>query len=58
MQLQRRIYLDRVIQQRKRMGFRASLAKRIIDEYHSGELTIASSEVGVGTTMQIRLNTT
>ena len=40
------------------MGLGQPLAKRIIDEYHSGELTIASSEVGVGTTMQIRLNTT
>ena len=39
-------------------GLGLNLAKRIIDEYHSGELTIASSEVGVGTTMQIRLNTT
>ena len=39
-------------------GLGLNLAKRIIDEYHSGELTIASSEVGVGTTMQIRLDMT
>ena len=39
-------------------GLGLNLAKRIIDEYHSGELTIVSSEVGVGTTMQIRLDMT
>ena len=39
-------------------GLGLNLAKRIIDEYHGGELTVAKSEVGVGTTMQIRLNMT
>lgn len=37
-------------------GLGLNLAKRIIDEYHGGELIVAKSEVGVGTTMQIRLN--
>tara|TARA_B100000575_G_scaffold294632_1_gene312424 strand:+ start:12892 stop:14241 length:1350 start_codon:yes stop_codon:yes gene_type:complete len=39
-------------------GLGLNLAKRIIDEYHGGELTVAKSEVGVGTIMQIQLNVT
>jgi len=36
-------------------GLGLSLAKRIINEYHKGELFIATSEVNKGTTMQIDL---
>jgi signal transduction histidine kinase len=36
-------------------GLGLSLAKRIIDKYHHGELTVHRSEVGIGTTFRIRL---
>ena len=41
---------------KKRVRLRTN-CKRIVDEYH-GELTVYKIEVGVGTTMQIRLNMT
>jgi signal transduction histidine kinase len=36
-------------------GLGLNLTKRIVEEYHGGELTVTKSEPGMGTTMQIRL---
>jgi len=38
-------------------GLGLSLAKRIIEKYHSGQLFVKSSEIGKGTTFRIVLNT-
>lgn len=38
-------------------GLGLSLAKRIIEQYHGGELSVVSSEIGKGTTFRIVLNT-
>jgi signal transduction histidine kinase len=37
-------------------GFGLPLAKRIIEEYHSGKLYILKSNIGKGTTFRIELN--
>ncbi len=37
-------------------GLGLSLAKRIIEEYHKGEIYVKDSEVGKGTTFRIQLN--
>jgi signal transduction histidine kinase len=37
-------------------GLGLSLAKRIIEQYHGGELSVFSSEIGKGTTFRIVLN--
>lgn len=37
-------------------GLGLSLAKRIIEQYHGGELSVVSSEIGKGTTFRIELN--
>lgn len=34
-------------------GLGLSLTKRIVEEYHTGKIKVAHSEIGVGTTMQI-----
>ena len=36
-------------------GLGLSLTKRVIEEYHNGEVRIAQSEVGKGTTFRIIL---
>jgi len=36
-------------------GLGLSLAKRIIEDYHSGKIKVLNSEIGKGTTMQISL---
>jgi signal transduction histidine kinase len=38
-------------------GLGLSLAKRIIEQYHNGQLFIKSSEINKGTTFRIVLNT-
>ena len=38
-------------------GLGLSLAKRIVEEYHKGKISVKSSEVGVGTTFLIELRT-
>jgi signal transduction histidine kinase len=38
-------------------GLGLSLAKRIIEQYHKGQLYVKSSEPGKGTTFRIVLNT-
>lgn len=40
---------------RRGWGLGLSLAKRIIDEYHGGQIKVLKSEIGQGTTMQISL---
>jgi signal transduction histidine kinase len=40
---------------RRGWGLGLSLAKRIIDEYHGGQIKVHKSEIGQGTTMQISL---
>ena len=37
-------------------GLGLSLAKRLIEQYHGGELSVVSSEIGKGTTFRIVLN--
>ena len=39
-------------------GLGLSLAKRIIEDYHSGEIRVYKSDKGNGTTMLIKLNST
>ena len=36
-------------------GLGLSLARRIIEDYHSGKIKVLNSEIGKGTTMQISL---
>ena len=38
-------------------GLGLSLAKRIVEEYHKGKISVKSSEVGIGTTFRIELKT-
>ncbi|WP_314954202.1 HAMP domain-containing sensor histidine kinase [Hoylesella loescheii] len=38
-------------------GLGLSLAKRIVEEYHKGKISVKSSEVGIGTTFLIELKT-
>lgn len=38
-------------------GLGLSLAHRVVDEYHNGEIKVSSSEIGVGTTFRIILKT-
>lgn len=40
---------------RRGWGLGLSLAKRIVEQYHSGSIVVKSSEIGVGTTFCIRL---
>jgi two-component system, sporulation sensor kinase D len=36
-------------------GLGLSLTKRIVEEYHKGEIKVLSSDIGKGTTMQVSL---
>jgi signal transduction histidine kinase len=36
-------------------GLGLSLAKRIVESYHSGKLTVHNTQLGVGTTFRIKL---
>ena len=38
-------------------GLGLSLAKRIVEEYHKGKISVKSSEIGIGTTFLIELKT-
>ena len=37
-------------------GLGLSLAKRIIEDYHGGQIKVLKSELGVGTTFSIKLS--
>ncbi len=52
---QRHIFRPGFSTKRRGWGLGLSLAKRIVDEYHGGSLTLVDSEVGRGTTFGISL---
>jgi len=54
----RRIFMPGYSTKRKGWGLGLALARRIVEEYHKGKLSIASSEVGVGTTFVVSLPAT
>ncbi|MCK5145105.1 HAMP domain-containing histidine kinase [bacterium] len=55
--LKKRIFRPGFSTKKRGWGLGLSLARRIIDEYHSGKLYVKTSRSGLGTTMRIDLNT-
>ena len=53
----RRVFVPGYSTKRKGWGLGLALARRIIEEYHKGKLTVSWSEVGQGTTFVIMLPT-
>ncbi|HYW68925.1 MAG TPA: HAMP domain-containing sensor histidine kinase [bacterium] len=53
----RRVFVPGYSTKRKGWGLGLALARRIIEEYHKGKLTVSWSEVGQGTTFVITLPT-
>jgi len=51
----KRVFRPGFTTKKRGWGLGLSLARRIVEEYHGGSITIKSSEVGVGTTFAIRL---
>ena len=49
------IFKTRVHDQEPRLGLGLSRVKRIIEEYHDGQIFVKSSEIGKGTTFRIVL---
>lgn len=54
-QLQQQIFTPGVTTKRRGWGIGLSLSKRVIEQYHKGQLYIKQSEPGVGTTFTINL---
>ncbi|MFM7671069.1 MAG: sensor histidine kinase [Bacteroidota bacterium] len=54
--IQKRIFDPGFSTKKRGWGLGLSLAKRIIEQYHGGELSVVSSEIGKGTTFRIVLN--
>ena len=50
-----RKYLNRYTSKKRGWGLGLSLAKRIIEEYHDGKIRVLKSEVGKGTTFEVKL---
>ncbi|WP_187262841.1 sensor histidine kinase [Pontibacter beigongshangensis] len=50
------VFLPGYTTKKRGWGLGLALAKRIIDNYHQGKLTVKSSEIGKGTTFRIVLN--
>ena len=53
----RKVFKPGFTTKKRGWGLGLSLAKRIIEQYHSGQLFVKSSEAGKGTTFRIVLNT-
>jgi hypothetical protein len=51
----KRIFEPGFTTKKRGWGLGLSLTKRIIEEYHSGKITVLNSEIGKGTTFQISL---
>ena len=54
--LQNKIFSPGFTTKTRGWGLGLSLAKRIIEDYHNGRITVLRSEIGKGTTFQIVLN--
>ena len=52
----RKVFKPGFTTKKRGWGLGLSLAKRIIEKYHDGQLFVKSSEVGKGTTFRIVLN--
>lgn len=56
--IQRQVFRPGFTGKTRGWGLGLSLAKRIVEDYHGGRLTLQSSQVGVGTTFRISLEQT
>lgn len=54
--LQHKIFSPGFTTKKRGWGLGLSLAKRIVEDYHSGRISVLKSELGKGTTFQIVLN--
>ena len=54
--LKTKIFNPGITTKERGWGLGLSLSKRIIEEYHKGEIKLISSNVGQGTKMMIKLN--
>jgi signal transduction histidine kinase len=53
---QREVFKPGFTTKKRGWGLGLTLVKRIISEYHKGQIVVAHSEVGVGTTFRITLS--